>query len=127
MLQRGDLVPHVTIRTLDGETVAYSTIWQHRSLVLIALPDADSDAARRYVDHVSGRLQEFRDAATACLITRDPIAGLPSPGVVVADQWGEIALVAAAADAGGLPSADELLEWIDYVRRQCPECQGETR
>ena len=34
MLQRGDLVPHFTVKTLHGDEFSYATIWQRRNLVL---------------------------------------------------------------------------------------------
>jgi hypothetical protein len=45
----------------------------------------------------------------------------------VADRWGEIAYVAAAPHVTELPTASELIEWLDYVERRCPECEGEAR
>jgi hypothetical protein len=63
---------------------------------------------------------------TECVITRDVVAGAPSPGIVVADRWGEIVHVARGSQGTPLPEPDELLEWIDYVQHQCPECQGEA-
>ena len=29
--------------------------------------------------------------------------------------------------SAGLPSPDELIKWVDYVRQRCPECEGEAR
>ena len=43
------------------------------------------------------------------------------------ERWGEIAYVAAVSDVQGLPSADALADWIEYLRSQCPECEGEAR
>jgi len=35
--------------------------------------------------------------------------------------------VAQAPDVAHLPVPDELVEWVDYVRHRCPECEGEAR
>ena len=29
--------------------------------------------------------------------------------------------------AAGLPAPQELIDWLHFVRNECPECQGETR
>jgi hypothetical protein len=72
-------------------------------------------------------MPEFSQHDTACVITRDHVPEIPSPGVVVADRWGEIVHIAAGADVDGLPLPRELLEWTGYVQHQCPECEGEAK
>jgi hypothetical protein len=52
---------------------------------------------------------------------------VPSPGVVVADRWGEVYYVQEADRAAALPPPAELIDWLRFVRDECPECQGETR
>ena len=93
MLQKGDLVPHFTVRTLAGEPVRYSSIWQSRNLVLIALSESESEAGRRYMAEVTARTQEFERLDAACVVTRDPIAGMPAPGALVrlAREWDRLA------------------------------------
>ena len=124
-LQRGDQLPHFTVRTVDGDEFSYSTIWQHANLVLVTLPTSAGES--RYASELSARESEFRNRKGACVITRDPVTGVPAPGAVVADRWGEVVHVATAVDENGLPTASELLEWLDYVERKCPECEGEAK
>lgn len=125
-LQRGDLVPHFTLRSVNGEDISYKSIWQTEQLVLIALPAAHSPAVDRYVSSIAARKDEFAANQTTCVVTRDRVEGLPPPAVVVADRWGEIAYVSRGRDVTDLPSADELVDWIQYVQRKCPECEGEA-
>ena len=128
MLQRGDLLPHFAVRTLDGDAMTYSTIWQRKNLVLIALPASDSDGAfRDYVSQVAAQGPALTGDDTEWVITRDTVAGIPSPAVIVADRWGEIVHIATGSQAGELPRAHELVEWVTYVRHQCPECEGEAK
>jgi hypothetical protein len=127
VLQRGDSVPHFDLRTLDGEELSYSTIWQRRNLVLITLPASDSEPARTYASELTSRRPEFRRYDADCVITRDNIPGIPTPGALIADRWGEIACIAATKDVAELPPVQELLEWASYVQLQCPECQGEAK
>lgn len=112
------------VTTLGGERFDYSTIWQRRNLVLVTLEEVGGSA---YAEELFAREADFRALESVCVVTRDRVAGLPAPGVLVADRWGEIVYVAAASDRGGLPTPSELLEWLDYVARRCPECEGESK
>jgi hypothetical protein len=127
MLQAGDLVPHFEVTTVQGRKVAYSTIWQRRNLVLISLPPSDAESARAYTVQLATETPAFSEHDTEWVVTRDIVAGLGHPGVLVADRWGEIVHVAAGPDVAALPQPDELFEWVRYLQRQCPECQGEAR
>ena len=128
MLQRGDLVPHFCVTNMEGEAAAYSTIWQRRMLVLITVSATDRDGAfRRYVPELTAQTQTLAAADAALVVTRDAVDGVPCPGVVIADRWGEIVYVAGGPQAAALPSVGEVMQWIDFVQRQCPECEGETK
>lgn len=126
MLQARDLISHFNVTTLSGERFAYSEIWQLKNLVLISLPQSEPVACAEYVSRLTVQISKLTRNDTAVVITRDRVSGLPSPGVVVADRWGEIQYVARAAGVGTLPSPQELIEWLQYVQSQCPECQGEA-
>jgi hypothetical protein len=127
MLERGDLVPHFEVATLEGDVVSYSTIWQHRILVLVTLPASESDTSRSYASQLTAHMPALSRDDVACVITRDRLRGVPTPGVLVADRWGEIIHMVAASDVAELPPTGELLDWVAYVRSQCPECQGEAK
>jgi hypothetical protein len=127
MLERGDAVPHFEVRTLEGELFRYSSIWQRKNLLLLTLPALDSDPARSYVAELSAGLRNPADRDLEYVVTLDAIAGVPHPGVLVADKWGEIVYAVGKSDVADLPSLQELLEWVDYLNAQCPECEGEAR
>jgi hypothetical protein len=126
MLQERDLIAHFTVTTISGERFAYSEIWQRKNLVLISLPQSGAASSTEYVSQLMAHASELTRDDSVFVITRDKVDGLPSPGVVVADRWGEIQYVAEAAGADDLPSPQELIEWLQYVQSQCPECQGEA-
>jgi hypothetical protein len=127
MLQRGDLVPHFTVRTLRGDEFSYATIWQRRNLVLVALPATDSEPARSYVSELTARGAEFSAGDCDCVITHDRMHAIPSPAVLIADRWGEVIHIEAKSDIRDLPQVDDVLEWVGYVQRRCPECEGESK
>ena len=124
-VQRGDAIPHFEVRTAAGQVFRYADIWQRRHLVLVMLPVRSED--ERYISELSSREAEFRDRDTALVITRESVDRLPQPSALVADRWGEIAHVANGADVSELPTASELLDWVDYVAQRCPECEGEAK
>ena len=127
MLQRGDLMPMFTVTDLrDGTRAAYDTIWQHRELVLVSTPQHDATGAA-YVASVVASAPALQTREARLVITADPIPGMPAPGVLVADQWGEIHYVQGEDSAAALPPPTELVDWLHFVQMQCPECQGETR
>ena len=127
VLAAGSQIPRFNVRTLEGNDVAYASIWQRKNLVLITVPAVEPAGSSGSLSQITARLLPLIPADTACVITRDTVTGIPSPGVVVADRWGEIVHVAAASTVADLPSVPELVEWVDYVRHQCPECQGEAK
>ena len=121
-----DLMPMFTARTVSGTPVRYQDVWQRRNMVLVILPEGDPTASA-YASSLRTLIESVVSSDTTVVITTTVIAGMPCPGVVVADRWGEVYYVQAAAQASELPSADELIAWVRYVQVQCPECQGETR
>jgi hypothetical protein len=127
MLQRGDSVPHFEVKTIGGEPFSYSSIWQRRNLVLLAVPSAESIAPGTYISDLVGRRTEFTAKDAECVVTADHVPGIQGPAVVVADRWGEIVHVAATSELDDLTSPEELLDWVDYLGGRCPECEGEAR
>ncbi len=127
MLEAGNQVPHFTATALDGTRVDYKSIWQRRHLLLVCLPEADTADSRSYAAMLRQEASDLAPDDVACVITRDAIAGIPRPGAVIADRWGELAFVAEAAAVSMLPPARELRDWIQYVQSKCPECEGEAR
>lgn len=44
------------------------------------------------------------------------------PAVYVTDRFGEIFAAFRTADGEQLPEGSEILSWLEFVNRQCPEC-----
>lgn len=127
MLKRGDSIPHFEVTSVAGEPFRYSTIWQHKNLLLVTIPTINSESTNAYAADVIARVRELGAHDVECVITRDRIPRVSAPAVVVADRWGEIVFAAASFDVADLPAPRELMEWLEYVRNQCPECEGEAR
>ncbi len=126
-LQRGDRVPHFDVDQIDGTRARYSDQWQMRNLVLLSLPDGDGAELVEYATRLAERRAAIDAEQTALVLTRAPIPGVPRPGLVIADRWGEIYSVVDARSAAELPTLDDLLEWLRYIQHACPECEGEVR
>ena len=126
MLTAGDRVPDFEVTTVDHRSIRYESLWQRRNLLLVSIPAHDPDSPA-YISDLAGHIDELTAHETVCVVTGDAIAGVPRPGVVAADRWGEIHFVAGPASVRDLPPAAELLEWLRFIQVQCPECQGEAR
>jgi peroxiredoxin len=124
-MRRGDSLPHFSVTTVDGRRVEYADLWQRKNVVLVTVPAEGSAAG--YASHLLRDRERLSAHNTACVVTADPLDGLPPASVVIADQWGEIQFIATGQPAEALPTVAELVEWLEHVQHQCPECQGETR
>jgi hypothetical protein len=126
-LHTHDTLPMFAVENrLDGASFVYRDIWQRKNLVLVSLAPMDS-TGERYVGELLARAGDLRSDDVQLVVTADSVPGIPSPGVVVADKWGEIHLIAGAGRALELPTAEDLVEWTRFVRMRCPECEGEWR
>src|SRR5687767_6559336 len=96
LLTRGDQLPHFAVTTVEGTECSYSSIWQRKNLLLV-LPGASS-AVDAYRSSLRAHESAFHDLETACIVTRNDVAGLPAPAVVIADRWGEILYIDAAPE-----------------------------
>lgn len=126
MLQRSDQVPHFQVTALDGHAVAYETFWQHRHLLLICVDDADDAASARLgavARDLAARAADVDGLGARLVVTHDEVPGVPRPGVVIADRWGEVFTV---IDDPARFDADDLVEWLRWLQMKCPECEGEA-
>lgn len=125
--QPGDFVPHFSVTTIDGGTFEYSSIWQRRNLLMVVAPDEHTTGSAGIVNAIDELTRGGELSETVVVITRSPIAGLSSPAVLIADRWGEIIHVAPLRESDAMPTAADLREWLEYVARRCPECEGEVK
>jgi hypothetical protein len=127
-LDRGDLIRHFAVTTVDGSTFDYYETWQRRNLLLVLLSEPPlSDPTKRYVTEITDRRDDLAAFETTCVVTVEPILGIDAPAVLIADRWGEIYLSVHAATVSALPRATDIFECLRSVAHECPECQGEAR
>jgi hypothetical protein len=126
MWMRGDQVRHFDVTCVDGTRAEYAAFWQRQHLLLVSLPDTTALDAVAFLSALAERTADIDAYDVRTIVTTERVDGVPQPGVVVADRWGEIKLVAGATSVAELPSADELVEWVRFVQCACPECEGEA-
>ncbi len=120
MVGAGEQVPRFEVTTLDGTRVSYgATLWQRMNLVLIVLGTQESGDGDLWLEQIAASLPELSAHDTAVVITRDPVPGLPSPAVVVADRWGEVYFAGTADRVAGLVPAAEIIEWLRFFQMKC--------
>ena len=124
-LQIGGAVPHFVVRGHDGSVIGYSTIWQRRNLVLVAITSAKD--SEQYVSELLRRTPAFSEHETTVVVTPGRISGLATPGLVVADRWGEIVHIVTPKAVTDLPPPTTLLQWVEAIEYRCPECEGEAK
>ena len=125
MIAKGSLVPHFSVIDADGTRVEYGGIWQRRNLVLATVPASAEFAGYTASLRAARHAMDAQEAT--CVVTHEQVAGVPFPGVVVADRWGEIFFVSTESHPTALPPPEEVLDWLRFVQVRCPECEGEWR
>jgi hypothetical protein len=123
MLQPGDSVPHFELTTVDGARVPYQEIWQRKNLLLVSVAGAPGDD---YPASIARRLGEFAALDTSVVVTRDAVPGVPAPGILIADRWGEIVCISPIGGSDR-PTPEALMDWLRFIQARCPECEGEAR
>ena len=126
MLEKGERVPQFEVTTIDAVSVSYGDLWQKKNLALVCLPEDDSPHATNYIQALRDSLPALELHDAIVIVTTMKVAGMPSPGCLVADRWGEIQWVARSDQIADLPSPGQIAAWLGYVEIQCPECEGEV-
>ncbi len=84
-------------------------------VLLIAPPDATELPEHRFPILVDGDGRMHRELGAEI----NP----PQAAVYVADRFGEVYGAYRTADGHPLPSVGEVLNWLEFINRQCPECE----
>ena len=146
--ERGEILPEISGTTLDGLSLNLWSLRGHKNLVLIFSGRSTDNPVHELIRSVAKRYVEFRDRdseVVAVIAGASPQSSLDLPimddeqnrlhrvigavdssgnalaAVCIADRFGEVYDAELCADAGCL-SADDLLEWLEFIEIQCPEC-----
>ena len=92
--------------------------------VVVVLHDRACEACAAYSAKLSVQAEEFRAWDGRVVEVRD--VNDDAPRVIIADQWGEIAVVAEAGAAHRFMEPAEVITWLQYLAMKCPECEGEA-
>ena len=145
--RKGELLPDFELLTPEGAPTRISELRGRKTMVLLMTGDSSSELLP-YCRRLATQLADVRaedanviavlpaNAAAVGQFARDSglvngvladcdgraharIGGVPA--IFVTDRHGEI-FAAFHAEAAKLPSADELLKWVQFVNMQCEEC-----
>lgn len=147
-------LPDVQLPLIDGETPISVRAGGRRSPVLLLLHATGCRDCEIYVERLAATQPDLlewdgrvllvvpdRTEAEGTLtlpanetfpMATDPGQRLASalsvqiPALVIADQWGEIHHVEEAGSDHRFPATEEVVDWVQYLAIQCPECQGEA-
>ena len=92
--------------------------------VIVVLHDRECEACAAYVAKLSEQAEEIGEWDGRVKYVRD--VDEHAPGVIIADQWGEIAVVGHAGEAHRFMAPAEVITWLQYLAMKCPECEGEA-
>jgi len=116
------------VRLLDGGRVDYAAeLWQRRNLLLVSIADRQEPVTQRFVADLAEHSADFLGLNTECLVTVEPMPGLPRPSLMIADRWGEIHTLTEISQRTGWPSLDDLIATLAWLEMRCPECEGEAK
>jgi peroxiredoxin len=150
--QKGTVLRDLEITTADGTRRLLSSLRSTSNLVMILAAGQDLSAflaallARKsaLADN-NGRVlviatKPVRLAETVkwqndfCLLAIDENCELhralgatdnvqnPIPTIYVTDRFGEVFAAFQTVEIASLPSADEIIRWLEFIERQCEEC-----
>jgi hypothetical protein len=92
--------------------------------VVIVLHDRDCSACAAYLAQLSEQAAEIDAWDGRVKYVRD--VAEDAPAVIIADQWGEIAVAEHAGAAHRFMELAEVITWLRHLAMKCPECEGEA-
>ena len=146
----GRTLPDAALTGGDGEVVSLSRYRHARNLILIFLGSASDLRMNSLILGLKKQYGAIRDAGSEVLVVLPDSAGQAremsaalaapfpiladadgqahdrfgasdGPAAYVADRFGEIHFAARSAEGGALPSALDLLGWLNHIEMLCPE------
>jgi peroxiredoxin len=149
--RRGQMLPPFTLLSAAGGLVQLAA-YRGRANLVVVLAGSETELLRHLAARHARVLEEeaqviavlcgAREQAQAIqlreqfpfLVLADPdcalhlalgaldSGGAPRLAVYVTDRWGEIFALWRAAHGDPVPGAQDIVSWLEFVNRQCPEC-----
>ena len=124
-LKSGDRLPDVQVQSVDGDMVSLRTHSRLATVLLALHPDCGKCSA--YRDDIAAHAQQLREWDGRVLAVGPHAAsGIEAPSVLIADQWGELAVVENAGEQHEFIEVQEVIDWLRFLATKCPECEGEA-
>ncbi len=147
--RRGELMRDFVVPAASGERVQLSSYRGRKNLIVVFAGNDERPLLRALADRqyslasenagvlaiVAGRQADAAELQRALpfLVAADPDArihtamgalkdGAPAPALYVTDRFGEVFAAFRTAEGKALPDADEIVDWLGFVNRQCEEC-----
>jgi hypothetical protein len=147
-LVRGDRLPDIALPSASGTGTVRLCPGGRLNPVIVALHGGGCDECRAWLDRLAASADALREwdahvvvivPEIAILLSDMPFVvavdadgvfaartGLRGAAVLIADQWGEVAHATDVGEGHGLPEVGEIVEWVQFLATQCPECEGEA-
>lgn len=139
-LEKGSVIPDLELFFADGSRQLLSEFRGRSNLVIIFR--AESQDVLALLRDLSAETNTIRSNESKALVieTREQIAAgaqqstfpiahalsmprLPAvPPVIITDRFGEIFAALPNANSPAIPSADEVVRWLEFINQQCEEC-----
>ena len=124
-MKSGDRLPDVQVPSVDGDIVRLRTHSRLATVLLALHPECSACNAYREDIAAHGRqLSEWDGRVVA--VGPLPDIGIEAPSVLIADQWGELAVVENAGEQHAFIDVQEVIDWLRFLATKCPECEGEA-
>jgi peroxiredoxin len=123
--------------TPEGRTVRFSDFRGRRNLVVLLgatrlLSDLATRSSELSYEEAQVLVVSPRPVESPFLVLLDPEkkvhdalgASESAPAVYITDRYGEIYATYRVSEGQQLPTADEVLRWLEFINSQCPECEA---
>ncbi len=148
---KGYCIRTFSLFSTDGKPVSLSDYRGRRNLVLVFADD--QPRTTQLLSQIAPRYQAFKDSEAEVLVIAPPSSQtvdrlqLPFPvlldkdnrvhkqvgassrqgqaeaAVYVTDRFAEVFALYRTSDGQVLPTVDDILNWLEFVNSQCPECE----
>jgi peroxiredoxin len=112
-----------SLKFLTGAAKGYDKIQEEQAEVL-AVVQGTSGKAARVKDEARAKFPVLvdKDGRIHRLLGAQDRRGQPEMAVYVTDRFGEVFAAFRESEKQAMPSVQEILEWLEFVNSQCPEC-----